>query len=72
MTRACVCGNVLERRGAGTWTMRCSPCSCASPGPRVGQLRHGLHPRIGRVQYEERTRLGLPLIADCERMEREV
>jgi hypothetical protein len=63
---ACVCGNVLDAQ----LEYRCtrSPCRCAVPGRGPGQLRcHDLPSWVLRKQYDERKRLGLPVVTPIER-----
>lgn len=66
----CVCGNVL--RTGLVVRVRVLVCRCASPGrgPRVARGAMWDAGKVTRQTYEERTRLGLPLIAPCERVGR--
>lgn len=61
----CVCGNPLR---VTTVSITRSPCRCPAPGPGRSQLpSHDLPGWLRKSQYEERKRLGLPVIADAER-----
>ena len=69
----CVCGNELvSRPGAAALTITCRPCRCEHPGPgsRQGFYEPGLPGWVSRRQYEERTALGLPVVANIERSSR--
>lgn len=75
ITERCVCGNVLATRpGQGTFTVTSRPCRCEDPGPgsRQGHYEPALPGWVSRRQYEERTRLGLPVVANIERKARVV
>ncbi len=68
MATQCVCGNELESTPA--YKLRVSPCRCEAPGPGARTLQTGLPWHLFEKQYEERRRLGLPLLTDTERAAR--
>jgi hypothetical protein len=65
----CVCGNslVLDTQQPAFVTRR-SPCRCEEPGPggRTSPCRD-LPAGVSRRQFEQRTKLGLPVEADIEK-----
>lgn len=62
----CCCGNVL-RIGARI-PIRTSPCRCQKPGPGPTTRAAGWLPDdVPRHQFEERRRVGLPVLTDVER-----
>ena len=65
--RKCECGNELgETRGDVTVTQR--PCQCEAPGcERSPKPRIGLPEFITRKHYDERTRMGMPMVLPAER-----
>ena len=67
MATSCVCGNHLSDKPTVKSTM--SPCKCDAPGPgrTVLVARHGIPEFCFERQYEQRTRLGLPLMTDIEK-----
>lgn len=66
MAEVCICGNKLGER---EYTLRVSPCRCASPGlgPRVARAFEEVPDYVSPQQYAERKRLGLPVVTDIER-----
>ena len=70
VVEVCVCGNELARRpGRAELTITSRPCRCDAPGPksRQGAFEPALPGWVSRRQYEERTALGLPVVADIEK-----
>ena len=65
MAEHCVCGN---RLGESRVTIRRSPCRCdvPGPGPSVSFQVVALPDTVLRKQYDERKRLGLPVVAQIE------
>ena len=75
ITERCVCGNVLATRpGAVELTITSRPCRCEQPGrgSRQGFYEPALPGWVSRRQYEERTALGLPVVANIEKRSRVV
>jgi len=63
----CCCSNELDAAPSGL-RVRMSPCRCKKPGPGKRTLRQpGLPQYVFENQYNERTRLGLPLETDIEK-----
>ena len=63
----CECGNELGTTIGDVKATR-HPCLCAKPGnERSPSPRIGLPSFISRDHYEERTRLGMPLVLPAER-----
>ena len=67
MPTFCCCGNHLDDKTSVKTTV--SPCGCDAPGPgrRQRRVQIGIPEYCFRDQYEERTRLGLPLETDMEK-----
>ena len=66
-TERCCCGNTL--RSNTTVEIIRKPCQCKEPGPGRRQTKCMDLPDdiVTPRQYEQRTRLGLPVIAPSER-----
>ncbi len=62
----CICGNELSQKPKFKFTIQ--PCRCDAPGPgrRQGRVLDGIHEFCGKKQYQDRKRLGLPLMTDTE------
>jgi hypothetical protein len=62
----CCCGNVLRDDRAAA--MRVSPCRCDSPGDGSSVLQHprGIPDEVYEKQYNQRRRLGLPIVTPFE------
>ena len=64
----CCCGNVLAEK---PFAMRVSPCKCETPGPGPSVLirRDAIPHGITKQHYDERQKLGMPLMTDLEKMQ---
>ena len=63
----CICGNRLGDRPRG-FTVRQSPGSCEHPGPgKRTASQTDLPFWVTKKQYEDRKRLGLPIVTPLER-----
>jgi hypothetical protein len=65
MAESCCCGNVLRDTFI---RIVVSPCKCPEPGP--GPSTHSIEwlpDDVPRKQYEERKRIGLPVLTDAEK-----
>ena len=65
--RKCECGNEMgETRGNVTVVIR--PCQCKAPGcERSPKPRIGLPSFISKAHYNERKRIGAPMVLPAER-----
>ena len=66
MPTVCCCSNDLQERPKGFRVTR-YPCRCKDPGGARRHHRSGIPDHVFETQYEERTRLGLPLETDTEK-----
>jgi hypothetical protein len=67
MAKVCCCGNDLDEKPDG-FTVRMHPCRCEKPaGRRQSTQMQGLPWHVFKQQYEERKRLGLPILTDIEK-----
>lgn len=62
----CICGNRWEKPEGIRVNRRVCRCDTPGPGKRAGGVSR-LPDGVTKEQYEERTRLGLPVVTDIER-----
>jgi hypothetical protein len=66
--KECCCGNVLDDRPSGNYRTVMFPCQCEKPGPkRKRPPKVGPHDYCSKEQYEQRTKAGLPVMAEVEK-----
>lgn len=66
MPTRCVCGN--ETSPEPDFKVTHSPCRCETPGSGRRTLgAQGMPRYVSKQQFEERRRLGLPVVTDIER-----
>lgn len=65
LVEVCCCGNTLRETSV---RIVVSPCRCETPGPGQRQRPRWFIPEaLPEKQYEERKRLGLPLMDEIEK-----
>jgi hypothetical protein len=66
MATFCCCGNQRNEKPEG-FKVNTSPCHCTLPAGVRRKLAAGLPWHVFEQQYNERKRLGLPILTDIEK-----